>query len=200
MNTSGVSTFMGSYENITIKNLGLNCDNGLNLANADNVTISSCVFLVTNAGIVADGENIVISSCNFTGIDNGWGINIISMQNGTITGCKFNNLMIGINTQGESAIGNCTITYNEFIENSWGLNLNGEYNWIYLNNFESNTWANFNYDSTFTNYFHSPVLTYKYDGVVYEGRLGNYYVGEELGTSVLGIFDKPYGIVPLIPR
>jgi parallel beta-helix repeat protein len=200
MNTSGVSTFMGSYENITIKNLGLNCDNGLNLENADNVTISSCVFLVTNAGIVADGENIVISSCNFTGIDNGWGINIISMQNGTITGCKFNNLMIGINTQGESSIGNCTITYNEFIENSWGLNLNGEYNWIYLNDFESNTWANFNYDSTFTNYFHSPVLTYKYDGVVYEGRLGNYYVGEELGTSVLGIFDKPYGIVPLIPR
>ncbi|MBA2863870.1 hypothetical protein HNP94_000870 [Methanococcus maripaludis] len=62
-----------------------------------------------------------------------------------------------------------------------------------MNNFEGNL-ENVNFEAVFSNYFHSPVVKYEYNGKVYEGRLGNYYAEEDLETSIAGIFDKPYGI------
>ncbi|MBA2853289.1 parallel beta-helix repeat protein [Methanococcus maripaludis] len=165
------------YENITIKNVGLiNWSYAMSLYNTHDIIVSNCTFLNNNYGITAD-----------------------SLYNGTVTGCTFESCeTVGIEFNDD--VENMTVIYNEFVGNDWGIAIFGINNWVYLNNFENNSYGNVYYISVFGNYFHSPIVNYKYNGKVYEGRLGNYYDGEELGTSNAGIFNKPYGIEGMIPK
>ncbi|WP_459200901.1 right-handed parallel beta-helix repeat-containing protein [Methanococcus sp. CF] len=174
-----------------------------------NNTVSNCIFTETKIegstgvriGMLVNGKYITVSGCNFSGVSDYFGgetcigINVEYLQNGIITGCNFNGIGTGISNP-DYGFENSTITYNEFNNTFRGLDIIGKNNWIYLNNFENNL-ENMGPYSAFRNYFHSPVLTYEYNGKTYTGRLGNYY-GKELGTSYAGIFDKPYGLIPMI--
>jgi len=169
----------------------------------ENVTIDSCNFINHTVGIVSlnvTGE--IISSCDV--VNNTFGIVPVNCTYGTISGCNFEFNEYGISTVdifGEGPFGeistydiiqNYTILRNNFVNNTYALHLFGKNNEIYRNNFENNG-ENVNFEAVISNYFHSPVVTYEYNGETYTGRLGNYF-GEELGTSYAGIFDRPYGI------
>ncbi|MBB6496068.1 NosD domain-containing protein [Methanococcus maripaludis] len=165
-----------------------------------NANITNCIFEYNERGTFLEGIDVTIDSCNF--INNTNGLIPAMFYNGTVTGCTFENNDYGITTSDFAIVKidvqENTISQNNFIENGCGLYLGGVNNEVYLNRFENNS-QNIDSRSLFGNYFHSPEVTYEYEGETYTGRLGNYY-GEELGTSNAGIFEKPYGIEGMMMR
>jgi len=204
---SGVGLFINYGWDSAVSGCNFSCGQyGVQIYGQNNI-VSNCAFNETKTdsstgvqtGILLNGEYITVSGCNFSGsyefVVESWGIEVEYLQNSIITGCNFNGISKGIYSTSDCDFENSTITYNEFNTTFTGLDIWGKNNGIYLNNFENN-FENMGYYSAFKNYFHSPVLTYEYNGKTYTGRLGNYY-GEELGTSYAGIFDKPYGLIPV---
>ncbi|MBA2851508.1 parallel beta-helix repeat protein [Methanococcus maripaludis] len=170
-----------------------------------NSMIKNCTFEYNVRGLLLEeSEDVTINSCTFT--NNSAGITPIMCYNGIISGCTFESNEYGIRTWDYEIyekfgygwdfvdiLQNYTLSKNNFVGNEeYALEILGKNNEIYMNNFENNS-ENVNFEAVLSNYFHSPELTYEYEGKTYTGRLGNYY-GEELGISYAGIFDKPYGI------
>ncbi|WP_181505216.1 right-handed parallel beta-helix repeat-containing protein [Methanococcus maripaludis] len=170
-----------------------------------NSMIKNCTFEYNVRGLLLEeSEDVTINSCTFT--NNSAGITPIMCYNGIIFGCTFESNEYGIRTWDYEIyekfgygwdfvdiLQNYTLSKNNFVGNEeYALEILGKNNEIYMNNFENNS-ENVNFEAVLSNYFHSPELTYEYEGKTYTGRLGNYY-GEELGISYAGIFDKPYGI------
>jgi len=174
INNINYSNWTGvSLQNITIKNTALiNWYDGICICNMSDLTIVNCSFF-----------------------ENDYAIDSWDLFDGTVSNCTFESNNLGIYLSDSE---NMILTYNSFVGNDEGLNIYAVNNWIYLNKFEDNI-ENVNFEAVVSNYFHSPVVTYEYEGVAYEGRLGNYY-GEELGTSNAGIFDRPYGIIGELRR
>ena len=176
---------------------------GVYLVAAYSCTIENNTIGVTDQAIYMDQDsnynrienNIVYSSTN--------GVYVSPVSSWPADTCDFNliahNSINGCSNMGIylADIQNCTVAWNKVTNCSWGIYISGVYtahNWIYLNNFSSNT-VNACSDSTgLANYWNtSEPMTYEYGGSWYTNYLGNYYDNYTgLDGDGDGLGDTPY--------
>jgi parallel beta-helix repeat protein len=169
-----------------------------------NCTYYTVVFIGTGDSYFNHNDIKNNKFMNIYNLENSWNgcaikvesttIENMAITNNTINNCSDCGMYIC-----EECIGtNNTISQNTISNCRDGISLETTGVHIYLNNLQNNRYAISPY-SVSSNYPHSPIMTFAYNGKSYTGRLGNYY-GEDLGDSNNGIYVKPQGGIGVVPR